>query len=151
MSRLESLQARARELDALLRPGERVQVAFLDAVSVLLRGLPSVTLPLGVIAGTGWGLQQGTAAGAVLGVVVGGWVGLLPEVLLRTLVVQAYRAVLSRLDVGALQAVGGTTSVALPALASPKQGGGPMVPAPFIEPVRPPPRVGDPDADDFDD
>jgi hypothetical protein len=147
---LEALQDRAREVEALLLPGERAQISFLDAVSAVLRTLLLASLPLGLAAGAGWGLMHGHVAGGVAGLIVGGCAGLLPELLRRTLIVDAYRAVLSRVGVGALQAAGGTTSVALPALAAPK-GRGASPSAPFISPIRPPPRVGDPDADDFDD
>jgi hypothetical protein len=151
MSRIEALQDRAREVEELLLPGERTQLGFLDVVSAVLRALLFATLPLGLLAGAGWGLVQGNVADGVGGLIVGGCVGLLPELLRRTLIVDAYRAVLSRVGVGALQAAGGTTSVALPALAAPKHSVGSAAPVPFVAPIRPPPRVGDPDADDFDD
>jgi hypothetical protein len=151
MSKVEALQDRAREVEALLLPGERAQISFLSAVSAVLRTLLLVSLPLGLAAGAGWGLMHGHVAGGVVGLIAGGCAGLLPELLRRTLIVDAYRAVLSRVGVGALQAAGGTTSVALPALAAPKASAGAAASVPFVVPVRPPPRVGDPDADDFDD
>lgn len=151
MSSLRALQDRARDVEALLLPGERTQISFLDVVSSVLRALLVATLPLGLATGAYWGLMQGHIAGAVAGLIVGGCAGLLPELLRRTLIVDAYRAVLSRVGLGALQAAGGTTSVALPALAAPQGSVGSASSTSFVVPTRPPPRVGDPDADDFDD
>jgi hypothetical protein len=151
VSRLQALQDRARDVEALLLPGECTQITFLDAVSSVLRALLLATLPLGLATGACWGLMRGHVAGGVVGLLVGGCAGLLPELVRRTLIIDAYRAVLSRVGLGALQAAGGTTSVALPALAAPKGSVGSASSTSLVVPTRPPPRVGDPDADDFDD
>ncbi len=61
------------------------------------------------------------------------------------------RRIEESLDSGGLGAVGGLTSAAMPAFGAPAAPKPALGPPPFVEPVRPAPREGDLDAEDFDD
>jgi hypothetical protein len=70
---------------------------------------------------------------------------------LRARVLQrASRWLLHRQDLQGLQAAGASTSAALQAFVA-KPASAPAPPPRFVAPVKPPPRVGDPDAADFAD
>lgn len=146
MNDLVALRERTRDVEATLPPAARRRLAVgrvLDRAMGL--GLP-VAVPLAMMVAM---QQAGPAPEAFKTMVVGGAFGFGLAVLRTPLMVRVYRAVLREAGDG-LHAVGGSTSVALPSFGVPKA---PPSPAPprFVEPVRPPPRVGDPDADDFDD
>lgn len=146
MDELATLRERTGEVEATLSPAGR---RWLTVGRVLDRalgsGLPfAVLLAMMILAMRSRPVPEAEILAAVA-------FGFVLAAARRPLVLCTYRAVLRQVGEG-LHAVGGSTSVALPSFGAPPSA--PVSPAPpprFVEPVRPPPRVGDPDADDFED
>lgn len=152
MDALRALEEQARAVEDQLLPGERGRLAIVRAVGKTFRASLLGTLPLGAVIGATLGAQLAGGTGLVGGVALGVLAGLTPELPRRALLILGYRDLLSRVGAQGLQAVGGLTSVALPAfVAKPAPAPAPPPPPRFVAPVPPPPRVGDPDADDFED
>jgi hypothetical protein len=151
MDALRALEEQARAVEDQLLPGERGRLVVVRAVGATFRASLLGTLPLGAVLGSAWGIQLAGIPGLFVGLTLGVLAGLTPELPRRALLILGYRDLLSRVGTQGLQAVGGLTSVALPAFVAKKATPPPPSPPRFVEPVRPPPRVGDPDADDFDD
>jgi hypothetical protein len=153
MDALRALEAQAGAVEDQLLPGERGRLVVVRGVGAFFRASLLGTLPVGIVFGVTWGVQLAGGPGLLGGLTLGVLAGLTPELLRRALLIAGYRDLLSRVGPQGLQAVGGHTSVALPAFVAKKAAtpAPPPTPPRFVEPVRPPPRVGDPDADDFDD
>jgi len=148
---LRELEEQVDAAAETMTPGVRGLLGLLRAASLVLRLMLVATVLIGAIIGGAWGAPLGPVA-LFMGLGLGVAVGLVPEVVRRAFLIVGYRSVLSRGVLKGLQAVGGSTSVALPTFTGPKSLSPSPPPTPaFVAPIRPPPRVGDPDADDFDD